>query len=107
MISGKTDGLKGRSEVMTENTQQGFTAADVTGLAATIAAVISLILMTTLPHSSIGFGLAAAASAIILALTSASMTRKDRQPVSWFARIGSAGGAITIIVFLVWEISRS
>lgn len=92
---------------MSENTQQGFTATDVTGLGATIAGVVAIILVATLPYRGVGFVLAASAAALILAITSASMARKEHRPVSWFARVGSAGGIIAIVMMVIWEISRN
>lgn len=92
---------------MTENSQQGYTVADVTAVGATIVGVIAVILVATLPYREIGFGIAAAVTAILLALTSASMARKERRAAPWPARIGSLAGVAAIALLVVWEIARN
>lgn len=92
---------------MSENTQQGYTATDLTGIAATIAGIVAVILVATLPYREVGFALAAIAAALILAVTSATFARKEHRHVSWFARIGSAGGIIAIVMMIIWEIARN
>lgn len=92
---------------MTDNTQQGLTAADVTAIGATIAGVAAVILVATLPHHSIGFGLAAAVAAVILALTAARAARNEHRAVPWSARIGSMVGVAAIAMIVVWEIARA
>lgn len=95
------------NRIMSENAQQGYTATDITALGATIAGVVSIILVATLPYRSAGFGIAAAATAIILALASANAARREKRAAPWPARIGSIAGVAAILMIVVWELARS
>lgn len=92
---------------MTEDAQEGHTTTDITALGATIAGVVSVILVATLPYRSVGWGIAAAASAIILALASARAARREKRSAPWPARVGSIAGVAAIVMLVVGEVARN
>lgn len=92
---------------MTENAPvEGYDGWDIASVLSTILGIGAVILVLTLPYREVGFAIAAAVGAIILALAAGRVFRLRRRPISWFARIGSLAGAASLVLLFIWELNR-
>lgn len=87
---------------MTENTEQGYTAADVAALGSILAGVLAIILATFLPTRDIAIAVIVAILAIGVAIFGG--TRATSRSSVWFSRIGSLAGAIAIVIVVIAQL---
>src|SRR5690606_18329983 len=87
---------------MTDNTQQGYDAGDVTALASVLAGGFAVLLTMFLPARDIGIAAIAIAATLGLAIYAGAHTRG--RGTAWVARAGSARGVIALGILVVGQL---
>lgn len=87
---------------MTDNTQQGYDAGDVTALGSTLVGALAVILTVLLPARDIGIAVVAIVAAFALAIYAGTRTRG--RGTAWIARIGSALAVVALVILVAGQL---
>lgn len=88
---------------MTDNTEQGFTTADVTALGSILAGAIAVLLAMFLPARDLLTAVVVAVAALALAVFGGS--RSSSRGTAWMARIGSILAVISIAMVVIVNVT--